>query len=63
MDSAFTQNVTPFFARLPWVGAILGFVGATYFDLFKGQTEYIVSLAAGGGALLFGLMHLLHYDH
>jgi len=44
------------------VGAILGFVGVTYFDLFKDQTEFFISSMAGGFALLFGLMHLLHYD-
>jgi hypothetical protein len=44
------------------VGGILGFVGVTYFDLFKGQTEFFIYSMAGGFALLFGLTHLLHYD-
>ena len=44
------------------VGAIAGFVAITYFDVFKGQTELFISSMAGGFALLFGLMHLLHYD-
>ncbi len=44
------------------VGAIAGFVATTYFDVFKGQTEFFIYSMAGGFALLFGLMHLLHYD-
>ena len=45
------------------VGGILGFVGVTYFHLFVDQTEFFISSMAGGFALLFGLTHLLHYDH
>ena len=45
------------------VGAIAGFVATTYFDLFKAQPEFFISSMAGGFALLFGLTHLLHYDH
>ncbi len=45
------------------VGALLGFVGMTYYGLFKDQAEFFIGSTAGGGALLFGLMHLLHYDH
>ena len=45
------------------VGGILGFAGVTYYNLFAGQTEFFISSMAGGFALLFGLMHLLHYDH
>ena len=45
------------------VGAIAGFVAITYLDAFKGQTEFFIYSMAGGFALLFGLMHLLHYDH
>ena len=45
------------------VGAILGFAAVNYFDLFADQTESFISSMAGGFALLFGLTHLLHYDH
>ena len=45
------------------IGAIAGFVGTTYFDVFKAQPEFFISSMAGGFALLFGLTHLLHYDH
>ena len=45
------------------VGGILGFAGVTYFKLFPDQTEFFISSMAGGFALLFGLTHLLHYDH
>jgi len=45
------------------VGGILGFAGVTYFKLFADQTEFFISSMAGGFALLFGLTHLLHYDH
>ena len=45
------------------IGAIAGFVATTYFDLFKAQPEFFISSMAGGFALLFGLTHLLHYDH
>ena len=45
------------------LGGILGFVGVTYFHLFVGQTQFFISSMAGGFALLFGLTHLLHYDH
>ena len=45
------------------IGAIAGFVTTTYFDVFKTQPEFFISSMAGGFALLFGLMHLLHYDH
>ena len=44
------------------VGAILGFVGVNYLEWYKDQAELFISSMAGGGALLFGLMHLLHYD-
>jgi hypothetical protein len=44
------------------VGAILGFVGVSYFHLFVDQTQFFISSMAGGFALLFGLTHLLHYD-
>ncbi len=44
------------------VGAILGFVGVNYFEWYQAQAELFISSMAGGGALLFGLMHLLHYD-
>ncbi len=45
------------------LGAIAGVVATTYFDVFKTQTEFFISAMAGGFALLFGLTHLLHYDH
>ncbi len=45
------------------VGGILGFVGVSYFHLFVDQTQFFISSMAGGFALLFGLTHLLHYDH
>jgi hypothetical protein len=45
------------------VGAIAGFVATTYYDVFKDQKEFFIYSMAGGFALLFGLMHLLHYDH
>ena len=44
------------------VGAIFGFAANNYFGLFADQTEFFISCAAGAGALLFGLTHLLHYD-
>ena len=44
------------------LGAILGFVGVNYLEWYKDQAELFISSTAGGGALLFGLMHLLHYD-
>jgi hypothetical protein len=45
------------------VGAIAGFVATNYFDVFKVQSEFFISSMAGGFALLFGLAHLLNYDH
>ena len=45
------------------IGAMAGFAGVKYFDLYKEQTEFFISCMAGGFALLFGLTHLLHYDH
>ena len=45
------------------VGAIAGFVAVNYFDLFADQPQFFISSMAGGFALLFGLTHLLHYDH
>ena len=45
------------------VGAIAGFVATTYFDVFKTQPEFFISSMAEGFALLFGLTHLLYYDH
>ena len=45
------------------LGGVAGFVATTYFDVFKDQSEFFISSMAGGFALLFGLIHLLHYDH
>jgi len=45
------------------VGAIVGFVATTYFDVFKTQPEFFISRMAEGFALLFGLARLLYYDH
>jgi hypothetical protein len=45
------------------VGAILGFVATTYFDVFKTQPEFFISRMAEGFALLFGLTQLLYYNH
>lgn len=44
------------------LGAICGFAAVSYFNLFADQKEFFISCAAGGGALLFGLTHLLNYD-
>jgi hypothetical protein len=45
------------------IGAIIGFVATTYFDVFKTQPEFFISSMAEGFALLFGLTHLLCYNH
>ena len=44
------------------VGALFGFAGVNYFNLFADRAEFFISSMAGGFALLFGLMHLLHYE-
>lgn len=44
------------------VGAILGFAAVNYFNLFADRPQFFISSMAGGCALLFGLMHLLHYE-
>ena len=45
------------------IGGGLGWAGVTYYSLFPAAPEFFISSMAGGFALLFGLAHLLHYDH
>ncbi len=46
------------------VGAALGYLSVLFHPLVPAeQSQIFIAASAGGFALLFGLLHLLHYDH